>query len=105
MGSDEIFVTEKVLNEFARRIDQEDHRQNDRIDHLEKNLELVNNLYVSVERLASNMESMAKELSRQGDCLRDLEMKPVKKWDLVISTVISGIVGVIIGLISSGMIK
>ena len=105
MSADEIFVTEKVLNEFARRIDEEDKRQNARIDHLEKNLELVNNLYVSVERLASNMESMAKELSRQGDCLRDLEMKPAKKWDLIVSAIISGIVGVLIGLISSGVLK
>lgn len=101
MGADEIFVTEKVLNEFARRIDEEDKRQNARIDHLEKNLELVNNLYVSVERLASNMESMAKELSRQGDCLRDLEMKPSKRWDAIITAIISGIIGLAIGYFST----
>ena len=104
MGTDEIYVTEKVLNEFARRIDEEDKRQNARIDHLEKNLELVNNLYVSVERLASNMESMAKELSRQGDCLRDLEMKPVKRYDLIITTIITGIASAILGFFLAGIV-
>lgn len=101
MGAENVFVTEKVLDEFAHRIDQEDQRQNERIERLEKNFELVNNLYVSVERLASNMETMAKELSRQGDCLKELEMKPGKRWDAVIGAIISGIIGLAIGYFST----
>lgn len=102
---DEVFVTEKVFEEYAQRVEKENQYQDERLAKLEKSYDLINNLYVSMERLASNVETMAKELTRQGNCLRDLEMKPAKKWDLVISTAISGIVGLIIGLLSSGLIK
>ena len=104
MGAENVFVTEKVLDEFAHRIDQEDQRQNERIERLEKNFELVNNLYVSVERLASNMETMAKELARQGTKLNDLEMKPAKRWDLIITSIITGIVGALLGMMLKGWV-
>ncbi len=95
------YVTEKVFSEATKRIDDENHRQNERLSQLEKDFDLINNLYISVERLASNMESMAKELARQGDCLKDLEMKPGKRWDAVISAIISGIIGLAIGYLST----
>lgn len=101
---EERYITEPMFDEFAKRMDEEDKRQNARLEALEKNYGLVNNLYVSVERLATNMEAMAKELSRQGDCLRDIESKPAKRWDLVVSGLISGIVGVVVGLIFAGII-
>ena len=97
------FVTEKVLAEFAKRVDQEDKRQNERIDRLENTLQTMSTIAISVERLAVNMETLAKEVARQGTKLNDLEMKPAKRWDLLISSVISSIVGLILGFVFSGI--
>lgn len=96
------YVTEQVMNEFTKRVDLEEKRQNERLEALEKNYALVNNLYVSVERLATNMESMAKELTRQGDCLKIIESQPAKKWDLVTTSMITGIIGAIVGMLLRG---
>lgn len=95
------YITESVFNEATKRIDDENHRQNERLAILEKNYTVINQLSINMERLASNMESMAKELARQGDCLKELEMKPSKRWDTIISAIISGIVGLAIGYLST----
>lgn len=97
------YITEKEFNLACKRIDEEDHRQNERIRALENNYQIVNQLSIHMERLATNMETMANELARQGTKLNDLEMKPAKRWDLVITTVIAGIIGALIGFITNGM--
>lgn len=102
--SEPLYVTENVFNEATKRIDDENRRQNERIAGLETNYQIVNQLSIHMERLATNMEAMAKELARQGTKLNDLEMKPAKRWDLVISTLISGIIGALVGFIVSGIL-
>ncbi len=94
-----------AFEEFAKRIEAEDKRQNTRLDKLEHGFELINNLYVSVEKLAQSMESMAKEISRQGEVLHEMEMKPAKRWDLVVSTIITGLTGALAGMIIGTFIK
>lgn len=101
--SETVFVTEKEFNLATKRIDEENQRQNDRIDSLERNYQIVNQLSLHMERLATNMEAMAKELARQGTKLNELEMKPAKRWDLVITSIITGVVGVLVGMILNGM--
>ena len=102
--SEQTYVTQNEFNLATKRIDDENHRQNERLNSLETNYAIVNQLSIHMERLASNMEAMAKELARQGTKLNDLEMKPAKRWDLVITTVITGIAGAIIGMMLKGMI-
>lgn len=102
--SEASYITEKELNLATKRIDDENRRQNERLDHLERSYAIVNQLSIHMERLASNMESMAKELARQGEKLNDLEMKPAKRWDLVVTTLIAGIIGALVGFVSNGML-
>ena len=54
-------ITRAEHNEFAKRMEEEHHRQNRRIGELEKACEENNKLLVSVERLALSMENMQKE--------------------------------------------
>lgn len=98
----ENYVLLEVHNEFAKRMEEEDIRQNHRISDLEEHFKIVTNLVVSTEKLALSMESMAKELARQGAKLNDLEMKPAKRWDLLITTIITGIAGAMIGVVVGG---
>ncbi len=102
--SETVFITEKEFNLATKRIDEENQRQNGRIDSLERNYQIVNQLSIHMERLATNMEAMAKELARQGTKLNELEMKPAKRWDLVVTSLITGIVGVVVGMILNGIV-
>ena len=55
--------------EFAKRIDAENTRQNRRIEALEQSVDRFGRIASSVERLATNMEGMLKEQERQGERL------------------------------------
>ena len=59
--------------EFAKRIDAENTRQNRRIEALEQSVDRFGRIASSVERLATNMEGMLKEQERQGERLDKLE--------------------------------
>ena len=55
------FITRVEHEEFCRRIDDENNRQNKRIELLEEYTKRVETLNTSIEKLALNMESMLKE--------------------------------------------
>ena len=61
--------------EFAKRIDAENTRQNRRIEALEQSVDRFGRIASSVERLATNMEGMLKEQERQGERLDKLESR------------------------------
>ena len=58
-------ITRAEHEEFRKRLDDENHRQNKRIDLLEKSVQQFNNLTASVEKLAVNMENMLKNQEEQ----------------------------------------
>lgn len=97
-------ITREEHEEFARRQDEENKRQNRRLDALEKDTEQINALVVSVEKMAVNMENMLSAIERQGnliekqnDRLDEIENKPAQNYEqikmLVITTLISAVVG------------
>ena len=92
-------ITRAEHEEFRRRIEEEEHRQNRRLEVIEGNIAELMKLTASIERLATNMENMLKEQERQGDRLETLESRDGKKWRQVSGYVISTIVGIVIGYI------
>ena len=98
------YVLEDVFHERMKNVDDENNRQNHRIDDLEAEVKQISELVASVKVLAVNIETMSKELSKQGERLEKIEEKPSKRWDSLITGIITGIVGLLIGLISSGLI-
>ena len=101
----EDFVTKAVHDEFAKRIDEENTRQNHRISILETGQAQINELVASVKVLAVNMETMSKELSKQGERLAEIEGKPAKRWDTVVACIITGILGFVLNMMLSGIWK
>ena len=99
------YVTKELHDESIRRIDDENDRQNARLSALEQGLKEVNKITASIERLTANIETMTDEIKRQGVRLDAIEEKPAKRWDTVISGIISGVIGILIGLMSAGLIK
>ena len=95
------YVTIEVHNEFARRVDDENTRQNHRLSELEKTVKEINRLTVSVEKMAVSMELMANELKEQGSRLEKIEQEPADKWKnavwIVVSALIAAGIGALIG--------
>ena len=83
------FVTKAVHDEFAKRIDEENDRQNKRLTLLESGQAQINELVSTVKVLAVNMENMAKEQVKQGERLKEMEEKPAKRWETIIACLIT----------------
>lgn len=80
-------------------MEDEDRRQNKRIEFVEDGLRQMGELTTSVEKLATNMSSMVKEQEKQGEKLEKLEGRDGEKWDKAVGYVIGGIIGAVIGLL------
>lgn len=94
----------ELHGEFARRIDAENARQNRRLDLLEKNINHINDLTISMEKMSVNMGSMLEELKKQGERLDALENKPVETYSQIKQAIITTTVGIIVGGIVTALI-
>lgn len=92
-------VSRREHEEFARRIDEENTRQNHRLSALEESIGEIHTLSASVEKLAVNMESMLKEMDKQGQRLSVLEGRDGEKWRTIVSYLITAALGIILGAI------
>lgn len=91
--------------EFARRIDEENERQNKRLAILEDSVKQIGELTQSVNRLAVNMDNMLKELTKQGTRLETLENRDGEKWRKVAGYVATTVIGLIIGAVAGAIFK
>lgn len=66
--------------EFAKRIDAQEKRQDRRLEMLENTVREIGALTLSVQRLAQSLESMVEEQERQGRRLQALEDRDGEKW-------------------------
>lgn len=102
----EEFVSVQVHNEFAKRIEAEDERQNRRIAKLEDAVGQMTELTASVRELATNMANMAKEQGKIGERLEVIENKPAQNWDKLVwalaGALIAGIIGYVMASIGIG---
>ena len=64
-----------------------------RMDNLEKLTESVNALALSVERLTNQQQTTDNQLETLTDDVTELKEKPAKRWDMVITAIISALVG------------
>lgn len=66
--------------EFAKRVDAQEKRQDKRLEMLENTVREIGALTLSVQRLAQSLESMVKEQEQQGRRLQALESRDGEKW-------------------------
>lgn len=92
-------ITRAEHEEFVKRMEDEDRRQNRRIEILEESVQQFTSLTASVEKLALNMENMLKEQEAQGNRLEALEDRDGEKWRTMISYVGTTVIGILIGYI------
>ena len=94
------YVGREEHAEFAKRIDDEQHRQNKRIDSLEQTVKEIRYLATSVGKLANNMANMVKEQEKQGERLEALEGKDGEMWRTVVKYVLTTAIGIVIGIVA-----
>ena len=90
-------ITREEHEEFRRRLEEENKRQDTRIGILEDSVRQIGALATSVEKLALSMQSMLKEQEKQGNRLEVLEGRDSEKWRKVMGYIAPVIVGVVLG--------
>lgn len=91
------YLSLQLHNEYAKRMEDEHKRLNRRIEILEKAIEQNGKLLVSVERLATNMENMQKELKDQGERVEVLESRDGEMWRKAIGYLLTAVIGIVVG--------
>ncbi|MCM1300032.1 MAG: hypothetical protein NC228_10760 [[Eubacterium] siraeum] len=92
-------ITRAEHEEFRKRIEEENERQDRRIEELEENAKQVTAMVTSIEKLAVNMEQMAKEQEKQGKRLETLEGQDGEKWKTLVKCCITGFVTFVLGVV------
>ena len=82
-----------------RRLEDENIRQNHRLNALEETVRQVAAISTSEEKLALNMENMLKEQVSQGKRLETLEGRDGEKWRKAVWCVDSALIGIAVGMI------
>lgn len=95
----EDYIRREEHEEFTKRMGDEHHRLNNRMKLVEEDVKEMNKLVNSVEKLATNMENMLKELEAQGKRLAILESRDGEMWRKVVGYIITAIVGIVVGYI------
>lgn len=92
-------ITRAEHEEFRRRLEEQNQRQDKRISLLEENVREIGALTTSVEKLAISIESMAKEQGRQGERLEILEGRDGEMWRKVVGYIVTAVVGILLGFV------
>ena len=95
----EDYVTVAVHKEFAERIDAENERQNKRIAKLEDSVEKIGELTSSVKVLAVNIDTMSKEIVKQGEKIDKIEGKPAQNWEKLVWAIGAAVITAIVALV------
>ena len=95
---EETMTTEEIavsLAEHGKEIGSLKHRVGD----LELETRAINDLAMSTQRMAVNMENMLEEQKRQGERLESLEGRDGKKWREITRHAITALISIILGYI------
>lgn len=85
--------------EFCKRMEEENKRQNVRIGNLEKQTATITELTISVKELAASVKQLAESEKKHEDKLEELSARDGERWRNVVSYVITVVVGIVIGFI------
>ena len=92
-------ITRAEHEEFRRRLEEENRRQDKRLELLEQSVREIGALTTSVEKLAQSVENMVREQERQGKRLEELESRDGEMWRKVVGYVITAVVTGVVGFL------
>ena len=94
-------ITRAEHAEFALRLEEENKRQDKRIENLEEAQKEVASLASSLEKMAVSIQQMCKELESQGKRLTAVEGRDGEMWRKVVACAITAVVGAVVGFVCS----
>ena len=84
---------------FVSRQEFEDLKSD--VKDLKKVFDKITNIAISTEKLATEMKYMREEQLKQDKRITTIEEKPVKRYDSIVTYVITTIIGIVIGVVAS----
>lgn len=90
-------ITRAEHEEFCKRVEAEDHRQDERLENLEEQTTRFTDLVLSVRELAQSVKQLAEIQKAQGEKLDELESRDGEMWRRVSGYVITSIIGLVVG--------
>ena len=94
---DSATITRAEHEEFCKRVEAEDHRQNERLEILEEQTKQLIDLVLSVKELALSVKQLAEIQKAQGEKLDKLESRDGEMWRRVSGYIITSIIGLVVG--------
>lgn len=88
-------------NEKLIRIEESNKNAIKRLDNLERKIEDVCEITISIKELTMEIKQMREEVNKMEKRVEVLEEKPKKRWDTIINQIISLIVAGIMGFLLS----
>lgn len=70
-----------------------------RMKKIEDTSNEIHSLTVSVAKMTANIETMVEEQKKQSERIEKIESIPSQNWQVFIKTVLTGVVGIVIGYI------
>lgn len=72
----------------------------DNVKDLHKVFDKIGDIVVSIEKLAIEMKYMREEQNKTELRLKALEEKPIKRYDSIVSYIITSVIGLVLGAIA-----
>lgn len=92
---------EKLLIETVQRSKSNQRR----IDEIEKKVDTIQNLTLSVNKLAINMEQMLNEQKKQREDIDTLKSEPANQWNSMKRTAFTAVISTLAGGLTVGIIS
>lgn len=78
-------------------VDQRARSNTHQIEEIKRSTEALTTLTVSVERIATKQEHLADSMDELRDDLGELKGKPAKRWETIVTAILTALVGALIG--------
>lgn len=91
------YWTRNEQEQYTQRMEDEHHRQNKRIENLEKNYEQLTELTISVRDMTKTIGTMSEDIKAQGEQISKIISEPADRWQRVKEKALDTVVGIIVG--------
>lgn len=98
-------MMDESVREAIGRVQDENARQNKRLDELEQMTKTLSEITCSVQELAINMKHMTEVQAEQGAKLDKMENAPLDNLKAAKTATISTVIGIVVGALATGVIQ